>query len=131
MLELGSCHGKSLVAEITGDTFQYDGPTKHFHGYKINSGIPGDGVYVEWTANDTSVTITADRLGMLPYFIYHKNNQLIITHDIHDIFEHARDCEFLLDYNSLALQLRLGYFLANDTAFLDIKRLPPNSILEF
>ncbi|WP_144821940.1 hypothetical protein [Marinobacter piscensis] len=131
MLNLGSHQGGFFSATFSNGNLAFKGPKKHFHGYKIESGVPGDGVFVEWLADGDSVTISTDRLGMLPYFIFYKPNRIVISDNIHEVLDSLPSHNFQLDYAALSVQLRLGHFLGDDTAFTDIKRLPANAILKF
>ncbi|NWN90419.1 hypothetical protein HLV39_02755 [Marinobacter adhaerens] len=130
MLILGNHQGSHFSAAFSNGNLVFEGPKSHFHGYKIDSGIPGDGVYVEWSATDHTVTISTDRLGMLPYYIFHRPNRLMVSDTIHKILNSVPEHDFQLDYAALSVQFRLGHFLGDDTAFTDIKRLPANAIIK-
>lgn len=126
MLILGKTKISDLFITIEEPEIKIEGPSCYFYGYKVNSGIHGDGVFIEWTHQDGEVNIINDRYGLSPAYYYCDGVNFGLSSSIETIVKkyHAKE----LDYQAIAVFLRTGNFIGDSTPFKHIKSLKPGSI---
>ncbi len=98
-------------------------------GHRLNSpaGVPPDGIFVEWNWDGNRLRVSNDRYGIYPLFYACHGGEIRISPSI----QHVLKGNFpkTLNYPALAVFLRLGFFLADDTPFEHVHVLPPASTL--
>ena len=100
-------------------------------GHKIDGGNKDkpDGVFAEWSWDGHALRIRNDRYGFLPIFYACEDRKISVSTSIPALL--ARGAPRELDDSALAVFLRLGFFLGEDTAFRSIRALPPDAKLEW
>ncbi|OGX24097.1 MAG: hypothetical protein A2787_01720 [Omnitrophica WOR_2 bacterium RIFCSPHIGHO2_01_FULL_48_9] len=83
------------------------------------------GVYAQWRWDGTSLTVTNDTFGFYPLYYYCDEKSVCVSPSLSKVLEIISDRD--LDYPALAVFLRLGFFIGEDTPFENIKALPPNA----
>lgn len=82
-----------------------------------------DGVYLRWRVESGKAEIENDRYGMYPAFIFQKDDVVAVSPSLPALI--ARGAHTAFDYDALAVFLRMGQFVGDDTPFQYIKVLPP------
>ena len=96
--------------------------------YRRNS--KPDGIFVQWEWNGAQLVVCNDRYGFYPMFYYCKDREIAVSPSITRLIrEQGAPTE--LDYTALAVFLRLGYFVGEDTPFRYIRALPPGAMLKW
>lgn len=88
-----------------------------------------EGVYAAWEWDGEEVRATNCRYGMYPLFYYATPDEFCISSSLAALIKRGAPREF--DLAALAVFLRLGFFLGEDTPFRAIRQLPPNAILRW
>ncbi|RFA30758.1 hypothetical protein CAI21_04415 [Alkalilimnicola ehrlichii] len=91
------------------------------------AGPDGNGVYARWDWDGHRLRVENDRLGFQPLFIYHDAHRLLVSSSILQLIRLGAPNR--LNYPALAIFLRLGFFLGEDTPFSKIQQIPPASTL--
>ncbi|MBV6701800.1 asparagine synthetase B family protein [Kitasatospora aureofaciens] len=86
-----------------------------------------EGVFAHWAWDGTGVTAGTDRYGMLPLFYWADEEHLVLSPELGDVL--ALGAPRHWDDDALAVFLRLGYFVGDDTPFAAIRVLPPGGVL--
>lgn len=114
-----------------GEQFVAEGLASASVGYQIEQ--PGrsvpEGVYAAWKWDGEEVFATSCRYGMYPMFYYASPDEFCIATSLAALLQRGAPREF--DHAALAVFLRLGFFLGEDTPFRAIRQLPPNAILRW
>lgn len=98
--------------EISGDsTFEYT----------VSSGV----IRSSWHWDGVKLIVKNDRYGFYPIYYYSKNNEVIVSNSMIGIAKLCGDLD--IDEEAMAVFLRNGYFIGEDTFFHQIRLLPPNS----
>jgi hypothetical protein len=87
-----------------------------------NGAVVG-GVFCRWRFENGRFHIENDRHGFFPAFYAQSGNRLVISTGIGSILR--ADMGKGLDSDALAVALRLGWHIGDETPFRDIRRLPP------
>jgi hypothetical protein len=101
------------------------GPVRFFRGHSIE--IPRrrpDGVFAEWTWDGRRLVIRNDRYGAAPIFYAVDGNRFWVSPSLIKLIEEGAPTAF--DEAGLALFLRLGFFVGEDTPFRAIRVVPPH-----
>lgn len=88
-----------------------------------------EGIYAAWGWDGEEVRATNCRYGMYPMFYYASPDEFCIATSLITLLQRGAPREF--DHAALAVFLRLGFFLGEDTPFRAIRQLPPNAILRW
>jgi asparagine synthase (glutamine-hydrolysing) len=116
--------GHSLLLERQGREWRVTGATSAFLGRRHNEvDSAAEGTWAEWAWEDGSLQFRNDRFGFYPVFYFFDNDRHGISTSIIDLLELGAPPE--LDDDALAVFLRLGTFLADDTPFRSIRAAPP------
>ena len=84
-----------------------------------------DGIYAGWHWDGQALTIEQDRYGMYPLFEWHTADARCVSTDLARLIELGAPAD--LDFDALAVFLRVGFFVGSDTPFLAIRAvLPPD-----
>jgi asparagine synthetase B (glutamine-hydrolysing) len=89
-------------------------------------GIP-DGIFAEWQWDGRELIARNDRYGFQPLFLFTKPDEICLAPSVRTLL--ARGAPRELDWDALAVFLRLGFFLGDDTPFRAIRAVPPNAVL--
>ena len=116
-------------AALVGDAVHTRGSVdcRFWHRLDRGPGQPDDGIFAEWRWDGETLTVTNDRYGMYPLFYCAGREAVRVSPSIATLVRAGAPAE--LDHEALAIFLRLGFFLGDDTPFARIKALPPNARL--
>lgn len=115
-----------FFAEFGDDNVRVKGRPRCFFGHRIQtSRAKNEGIFAEWIWDGKRLTARNDRFGFCPIFLYHKENQIGISQSVATLIGQGADAS--LDYPALAVALRMGQFVGEDTAFKYIRALPPSA----
>jgi len=118
-----------FYARRCGDQLRVSGRPSHFLGHRIDLG-PGrrpDGIFAQWDWNGTRLAAHNDRYGFFPLFYFCRDGAFGISSSIPSLIAAGAPTE--LDERALAVFLRLGFFIGEDTPYLHIRALPPDAAL--
>ncbi|HWP59924.1 MAG TPA: asparagine synthetase B family protein [Candidatus Acidoferrales bacterium] len=101
-----------------------DGASRYIRG-----GSRPEGLFAEWNWDGVRLIARTDRYGLYPLFYFAKGNEIWISPSLLQLLRLGAPPEF--DDAAIAVFLRLGFFLANDTPFKFIRALPPGALLEW
>lgn len=93
----------------------------------ITSAGREEGVFAEWCWDGRGLVIRNDRLGFFPIYVYRKGNAIGVSPSISKLI--ALGADSALDYPAIAVALRLGQFIGDDSPFHYIRALPPGATL--
>lgn len=113
-----------IVRRSSGD-YKVTGARSASFGVKIKAetGNP-EGVFAEWGWNGRNLIVNNDRYGFYPIYYTYEKDSIILSPSIPVIL---RECSVVeIDFAALSVFLRLGFYVGNDTPFLNIKAIPPN-----
>lgn len=114
-----------------GERFIAEGLASASLGHRIEQ--PGratpEGVYAAWEWDGEEVRATNCRYGMYPLFYYATPHEFCMSPSLATLLQRGAPREF--NHAALAVFLRLGFFLGEDTAFRAIRQLPPNAVLRW
>ncbi len=118
---LKSSEGRTLI----------NGATTACLGYKTASGdgLRQEGVWADWKWDGDRFELLNDRYGIYPLFYYAKNGDFGVSSSIIDLLENGASTQ--LDDAAIAVFLRLGFFIGDDTPFSSIRAVPPGCRLSW
>lgn len=126
--EYGSLNGGQLFwARREGGRFVTGGQPEVFIGHRLPSraGEPADGAYLEWRWSGDEIAVRSDRYGLIPAYYVAERDFFALSTSLEGLLEAGASRE--LDDDALAVFLRLGTFLADDTPYRAIRALPPGT----
>jgi hypothetical protein len=88
-----------------------------------------DGVYLEWEWDGSKLVIRNDRYGFHPAYCYVSDSLVMVSPSLPALLRLGAPAS--LDEEALAVFLRIGYFVGDDTPFSGIRALPPNVDFEW
>lgn len=109
-------------ATVTHGRVAVSGPDKCFFGHRVAD----DGIFAEWSWDGQRLNVRNDRYGMYPMFYCVADNGIMVAPSVNGLL--ARGAPRMLDDAAVAVFLRLGYFLGEDTPFASIKAMPPGGL---
>lgn len=120
-----------FLARFEQGEVSWEGQPRAMLGHKVDTpGSPGqDGVFVEWDWNGKVLHVRNDVSGMYPFYYCVWANTVAISPSIPRLLSLGVPQD--LDAPALAVFLRLGNFIGEDTPFRAIRALPPNAVLEW
>lgn len=86
-----------------------------------------DGVWAWWNWDGAMLTAANERYGMYPLYCYSAPHAAGLSPSIPLLI--AQGADAALDHAALAVFLRLGFFIGEDTPFRHIRALPPGASL--
>src|SRR5690242_11615152 len=113
-----------------GDRYVVNGQLSCSFGHRIaRSEGSDDGVFAAWSWNGDTLKVENDRYGMYPLYYAAWDGQIAVSRGIMSLLHCGTPTD--LDGDALAVFLRLGFFLGEDTPFRAIRVPPPNGVLEW
>lgn len=119
-----------LVATPEGVRAEGDKEARLGHtlaGDPLAEGPPHEGIFAAWEWDGERLLVRNDRYGMHPLYYRADAGSLILSPDPLALLTPGESVE--LDHEALAVFIRLGFFLGEDTAFAAIRALPPAATL--
>ncbi len=126
-----SSHAPYFRARKVGDHFETTGLSSCFLGHQLprpNSAKP-DGVFAEWSWDGSRLCVRNDRYGFYPLYYYTREGEIALSPSIARLLALGAPPEF--DEAGLAVFLRLGWFIGEDTPFRAIRAVPPEANFEW
>ncbi|MFN9718631.1 MAG: asparagine synthase-related protein [Planctomycetota bacterium] len=132
-------HGTLILRRDRSGHLMAYGPENMALGYSVSSAADphvGDseadqhrkgGVWARWAWNGSTLTVTNDRFGFLPIYFAELPDGFVVSTSIPEIL--GAGVSATLNDAAIAVFLRLGYYVGNDTPFASIRLLPPCSRL--
>jgi hypothetical protein len=104
--------------------FLIDGLPFYKAGHKIegSAGESPDGIFVEWSWNSSSLIVHNDRYSFYPLYYFVRPGEIALSTSIPRLVELIGGAE--LDDAAMAVFLRLGFFIGDDTPFKHIRAVP-------
>jgi len=128
MIPAGIRDQPCFTVALRDDRVDTTGLPHFFRGHRITEGSGADGgIFAEWSWDGRRLTAQTDRYGASPLFYAHDGNRLWISPSLVKLVDAGAPTTF--DEAALAVFLRLGFFLGDDTPFESIRTLPPGGIL--
>jgi asparagine synthase (glutamine-hydrolysing) len=108
-----------------------DGIPNCSFGHKMDQSTPGkeEGIFAEWKWDGARLTVRNDRYGFFPLFYVHDADGVCVSPSLVTLLEQGAPTT--LNVAGLAVFLRLGFFIGDDTPFEAIRVLPPGATLEW
>lgn len=94
------------------------------HTISRGHGAKPDGIFAEWAWDGSRLTVKNDRYGMFPLYYCSFENEIFLSTSIRQMLDVGAPRD--LDYDALAVFIRVGLFIGDDTPFKHIKALPPD-----
>jgi len=112
-------------ARLFGKDISTDGLESCVLGHKINnpSHEKPDGVFVEWSWDGKRLSVFNDRNATYPLYYFLKQGEIAVSTSIPKLIELG--APVTLDDAGMAVFLRRGYFIGEDTPFKCIRAVPP------
>ena len=119
---------RRFTIQLTSRGPQTDGPPEAFLGYRFSGQTaPDDGVWVKWLWDGSRFVLANDRFGFRPVYYFAIGSAFGVATRIDDLLLAGAPVE--LDDAAIAVFLRLGFFLGDDTPFRHIRSLPRDALL--
>jgi asparagine synthase (glutamine-hydrolysing) len=98
-------------------------------GYRYSgSGVSeGEGVWAEWNWDGRQLTVRNDRFGFLPVYYAQLPSGFGVSTSALELIRAGAATD--LDDAAVAVFVRLGYYIGNDTPFKSVRLLPAGSEL--
>jgi asparagine synthase (glutamine-hydrolysing) len=108
-----------------GDHYNVDGESSCFLGHTIPSTgyQKADGIYAEWIWDGDRLIVRNDRYGFYPLYYFAGKDEIAVSTSLTELIRLGAPTQ--LDESGLAVFLRLGFFIGEDTPFSAIKLVPP------
>ena len=120
-------HDAYLLIRRTSQGLHWQGTRRFFRGHRLagRSGKHTDGIYAEWMWDGQQLVVHNDRYGVAPLFYFVRGGAIAVSPSIATLLAIGVPRE--LDEAALAVFLRLGFFVGDDTPFRDIRAVPPGA----
>jgi hypothetical protein len=115
---------------MRGAAIEATGPTRFFRGHTLDSTTRDDrpdGIFAEWSWDGRRLTVRTDRYGVAPLFYFHDGSRFAVSPSIVRLVDAGAPTRF--DESALAVFVRLGFFVGDDTPFRSIRAVPPDGTL--
>jgi asparagine synthase (glutamine-hydrolysing) len=115
----------NLILERSGGAWNATGAASASLGHRDYQSIQGrdGGAWAEWAWQEGKLRLQSDRFGLFPVFYYHRPDRIGLSNSLLDLIQLGAPTT--LDDDALAVFLRLGFFLGDDTPFTFIRTIPP------
>ena len=141
LLQHQQTHGTLIIRRSDAGRLTTTGPEQLSLGYSVRAGstfpdqhdhqkrtsASEDGVWARWTWDGHRLRVTNDRFGFLPVYFAELPGGFGVSTSIMDLLRAGANTQ--LNDAAIAVFLRLGYYVGNDTPFQNIQLLPPCSEL--
>ena len=119
-------HAPYFRACLTARGMAVDGEHTALFGHKLPDSALGrpDGIYAGWHWDGAGLAVENDRYSFYPLFYCAGRDSIAVSPSLTRIL--ALGAPRTLDEDGLAVFLRLGFFVGEDTPFKHIKVLPPD-----
>jgi hypothetical protein len=117
--------GQYFEVRRDGPGFSTRGEASVFIGHSLPGGSANrpDGAWLRWHWDGRELTVEGDRYGLIPAYYALDAHGFALSTSIHRLLEEGVSAE--PDEEALAVFLRCGVFLGEDTPFRAIRALPP------
>jgi asparagine synthase (glutamine-hydrolysing) len=88
-----------------------------------------EGAFAEWSWDGQRLVVGNDRYGFYPLFYFSRPDEFCISGSIPTLLKRGAPTQ--LDATALAVILRLGYFVGEDTPFKAIRLVPPGARMQW
>ncbi len=107
------------------------GLTSCLLGHQTTTGANGQGqeVFAGWTWDGNCLTVRNDRYGFYPLYYFARDGEVAVSPSIPKLLKEGAPAD--IDAESMAVFLRLGFFIGEDTPFKAIKVIPPDAKFEW
>jgi hypothetical protein len=127
---MAMAQAKQPFLHIRGEGSQVEGQPAAFLGHRLpRPGGTPDGVFAEWHWDGQELTVRNDRHGFQPLFFFTKPGEICLAPSLRTLLDRGAPRD--LDWDALAVFLRLGFFLGEDAPFRAIRAVPPNAVLHW
>jgi hypothetical protein len=118
-------HDAVIVVEKHEGAVRWRGQPHFFRGHTLaGRGVDGcDGIYAHWHWDGRELIVRNDRYGVAPLFFVAEKDRVAVSPSIATLL--AQGAPATLDDAAIAVFLRLGFFVGDDTAFRHIRAVPP------
>jgi len=116
---------------IAGNGYKVAGTPSLALGHKLEPArtpIP-DGTFAEWSWDGSRLTVRNDRYGCYPLYYFTRPGEICVSTSIPELLAQGAPSE--LDERGMAVFLRLGFFIGEDTPFKAIRAVPPAARFEW
>jgi len=114
-------------ARVVGDRVEIMGAVAGQLGHRLPSvdGKRPDGVFAGWSWDGSRLEVCTDRYGFYPLYYFASERYIGVSTSIHTLLALGAPRE--IDEAALAVFLRLGCFVGDDTPFEAIRTVPPDA----
>ena len=114
-------------ARVVGDRVEIKGVLACRLGHRLPSakGTRPDGVFAGWAWDGSRLEVCNDRYGFYPLYYFAADRYIGVSTSLHTLL--ALGAPRDLDEAALAVFLRLGCFIGDDTPFAAIRTVPPDA----
>lgn len=114
-------------ARWTGSATETRGTPNAFLGRPaaVGEGDEREGAFAAWAWDGATLTVRNDRYGFFPLFYAVRGNEVWVSPSIYKLV--AEGVPAALDHAALAVFLRMGGFVGEDTPFAAVRQLPPRA----
>jgi asparagine synthetase B (glutamine-hydrolysing) len=110
--------------------YEVKGATSCALGHELQTGrAKPDGIFVRWHWDGDTLVVHNDRCGIFPLYYFASENEVCISPSLPILIAEGAPRE--LNESGLALFLRVGFFVGDDTPFRHIRALPPDACFEW
>ena len=115
----------------TVEAWRCDGVASCVLGHKIFSlnSDEEEGIFAEWSWNGSTLVVRNDRYGFYPLFYVQTPDGISVSSSLIKLLELGAPTA--LNAKGMAVFLRLGWFIGDDTPFEAIRAFPPGATLEW
>src|SRR4051812_19658994 len=83
--------------------------------------------FLAWRWDGETLVVRNDPFGLIPAFVYRRGREIAVSTSLQKLLDEGARSN--IDHAALAVFLRLGFFVGDDTPFEDIRALPPGATL--
>jgi asparagine synthetase B (glutamine-hydrolysing) len=110
--------------------YEVKGATSCVLGHELETGrAKPDGIFVRWHWDGDTLVVDNDRYGFYPLYYFATENEVCISPSLPILIAEGAPRE--LNESGLALFLRAGFFVGDDTPFRHIRALPPDAYFKW
>ena len=116
-----------FAARVVGERVEVEGVRECRLGHQLptSNGKRPDGVYAGWSWDGSRLELSTDRYGLYPVYYFADDRRVVVSTSLSTLLACGAPRE--LDDAALAVFLRLGCFVGDDTPFKAIRTAPPDA----